>query len=296
MIYHYLFVLLIIMGLTTSCSGSPKLPEIIDLEDVDVKSLCLDVTFPRNTHNYGNDYGAVNVLADVLEAMGFQIEEDESSCDAKMIINLEGDASVYPYELYIPPDSEASQYVRAVYELSNDFRAQPGTHNLRCYSGAEVAGAWTVITSNNDQRVFPIRATIEPPFRIYIDDCDGSEGSPDSILREASTKAMFIGIAEVWGDSTLMLALRNPNKATFFDYGVYHLAQYGLEQGAPDNIPILIQGLNHESDTVRRGVAEVLLRIGPDAKNAIPALTEICEHDNVGAVRTAACLALDEIK
>jgi HEAT repeat protein len=59
-------------------------------------------------------------------------------------------------------------------------------------------------------------------------------------------------------------------------------------------IPDLIQRLRHNESTVRKATAEVLGRLGPKAREAIPALLRAaCDID--AAVRRAAAAALDQI-
>lgn len=60
------------------------------------------------------------------------------------------------------------------------------------------------------------------------------------------------------------------------------------------NIPDLIQRLRHKESTVRRSGAEVLGRLGPKAREAIPALLNAaCDVD--AGVRKAAAAALDQV-
>jgi len=63
----------------------------------------------------------------------------------------------------------------------------------------------------------------------------------------------------------------------------------------PAVVPSLIDALDDADAGVRCATILSLVKIGPEAKKAIPKLTEVQQHDNDETVRTYAAKALDKL-
>jgi HEAT repeat protein len=69
----------------------------------------------------------------------------------------------------------------------------------------------------------------------------------------------------------------------------------GLFRGGQSSVQPLVETLSHKNPRVRAGVARALGRIGPTAKDAVPALTELSK-DRDESVRNSAEMALRQIR
>lgn len=72
------------------------------------------------------------------------------------------------------------------------------------------------------------------------------------------------------------------------------LAEEALARIGPPAVPSLVQALSHQDPLVRREAAKVLMRMGPDAKDAAPELTRLLD-DPDQMVRKYATKALGNI-
>ena len=85
---------------------------------------------------------------------------------------------------------------------------------------------------------------------------------------------------------SLIKALDNENQAARKE------ARDGLVHIGHPAVPALIGALKHEQQWVRWEVAEALGKIGPDAKDAVPALIDVFLHDKMNTPRRAAAEGL----
>ena len=73
-----------------------------------------------------------------------------------------------------------------------------------------------------------------------------------------------------------------------------HVAADALGRIGPPAIPHLVQALKHPDPSVRKAAAEVLARMGSDAKEAVPDLVKLLDDDDF-AVRKVAARTLGRI-
>jgi len=79
------------------------------------------------------------------------------------------------------------------------------------------------------------------------------------------------------------------------DKRILHACNYALLAMGKEIVPSMISLLKDDDWEMRRGAAWILGKVGPEAKDAVPALTEALNDSNP-AVRTNAAEALKKVK
>ena len=171
--------------------------------------------------------------------------------------------------------------------ISVEGRALKGEYSggtKECYSGASVGGIVALSATERARLELPIAATREPPFVIHS--CPEDPASAPFHL--VWPIAVLESLTELWGQHVALHALGDEDK---YIRAVAAGALGKLGPEASEAIPALTRALADPEAYVRQEVAKALGEIGPEA---VPALI-LALKDESGGVREAAVKALGAI-
>lgn len=128
------------------------------------------------------------------------------------------------------------------------------------------------------------------PPRVEIAECIAGLKSKDRATRRiAAVQLGWLGPAAAPGRDALLRATEDT------DVSVVHEVFNTFVRTGPRAAEPLGTALNSKNDRVRWRALRALVRLGPDAKGAIPALVRTLEHDEDTTLRILAALALTRI-
>lgn len=160
----------------------------------------------------------------------------------------------------------------------------------QCYSGAEVSGEITLSAPGRKPLILPVKRRLDPPSSI-IGYCNTNprEAPFDWVWGEA----LLDGLTGIWGWHPAIQALRDEN---FVVREAAIKALNGIGPEAKEAVPALVQALKDENSDIRarRSAVYALGKIGPGAKEAVPALVQALE-DKDSIIREAAAHVLGKI-
>lgn len=231
-------------------------------EGVTVSSLCLKVeqSYPQIEGEFSEPIA--EAVQGVLGRIGVQVVGEGEPCDATLTFTLSFRAT-------------GASYTGSGFSGSKFL-----------YTGASATGRLELVGEGGATLSLSVSKSYSPPSGF------GYSGEPPSEPRdapfdEAWCPALLDGLSRLWGQWVLVEALAN--------YSTSSAAYDMLAEMKGRAVPILIQALENQDRGVRWGAAWVLGEIGPEAKEAVPALSKALVEDEDAMVRQQAAEALRDI-
>jgi len=257
-------------GRTPTPTPTPLPVQAPGWEGVTVHTLCLEVeqSYPQIEKEFSQPIAEATQR--ILARLGLQVVAPGEACDATLSISLTGQAL-------------AANYRGGV------WWAKSLEAGGRFYTGAEVNGQMSLIFPGHEPLTLPISGMVPTPDR--ISGTYGPDTPAEAPFGYAWSKALLDGLAHLWGYQVLIQAVED-NDVYVCLKAVRDLAEVGPEEGV---LPALIWAVEHERGSCGIAAARVLGDMGPEAKEAIPALTQALRGGKVADWREAAAYALAKI-
>lgn len=224
-----------------------------------VETLCLEVkqSYPQIPQPFSEPID--EAATDLLNRLHIQVVTDESSCDAKLSLDLT---------------------LKAL-----DKRYTGGYHR---YTGAEVEGRMMLSAAERREIVLSISERQPVSSFIAVRKDSPKEGKPESApFPKVYRLALLRGFSWIWGPQVVPMALGGPV--------VWPEAYSLLRTMEPESaIPVLAQALNTEDD--HNLLQKAIELLGYKGRGAIPVLIQALERDEIhGLARREAGEALARI-
>jgi hypothetical protein len=204
-------------------------------EGVTVNPVCLKVEQSYPDINEKEPEPIFERVKETLKEAGIQVVEEGNPCDADLTFVL----TMY---------ARGSEYIGGQY----------------CYSGAKAEGQATLSAPNHSPLTLTIRGNRPTPFKTV-----GCPGPADAPFEGAWLRAVYSGIAQLWGPRILVKPLRQDYRYEARQSAAEVLGEMG--PAAMDAVPELIEALDDGNEYVRAAAEGSLKAItgqdfGKDAK------------------------------